>query len=215
MFVLPKLPYAFDALAPSMSRDTLETHYAKHHATYVEKTNALSAQARVHAETLESLVRAAHAKGETALFNNAAQAWNHGFFWQCMSPAPAHLPTGSLARAIAAEFGDFKGFRDKAIAEGEGHFGSGWLWLIGAGEGGVALITTHDADTPIAQGEVPLLTCDLWEHAYYLDRKNARKAYLEAFFDKLCDWRFADAQFAAFRGEGEAWRYPLQAQHAA
>lgn len=216
MFIQPPLPYALDALEPHMSRDTLSTHYGKHHAAYVEKTNKLVKEAGITASALEDVIAKAKRDGLTGLYQNAAQAWNHAFFWECMSPERTPAPGEALSRAIAESFGSLEAFREKAISQGEKHFASGWLWLTTTKNGALSLIDLHDADTPIAAGGgAPILVCDLWEHAYYLDHKNARRAFLEVFFDKLCDWRFVDAQFEAALSGGTGWRYPAAHRKAA
>jgi Fe-Mn family superoxide dismutase len=205
MFVLPKLPYAYTALAPHMSEDTLRTHHDKHHKAYVDKTNELAQAAGLEGRPLEEVIAAARAKKDQKLFNQSAQAWNHGFFWNCLAPDATHAPSGALEAAIKTKFG--AGFRDAFLKQGESHFASGWLWLIADEDGSVWLEDRHDADTPVDQAS-PILVCDLWEHAYYLDHKNARRAYLETVFDHLLDWRFAEAQYAAVTGKGQLWRYP-------
>ena len=207
MFILPKLPYAYDALEPAMSADTLHTHHDKHHRTYVEKTNELAKEAGLDLRPLEDVVRESNRKGDGKLFHNAAQAWNHAFFWQCMT-AKAAAPSGALKQAIEKAFGTLDDFKDAFVTEGAEHFGSGWVWLA-AGSEGPMVISTHDADdTLIRDGLFPLLVCDLWEHAYYLDYKNDRKAFLEAWIDKLANWDFAEAQLAASEGKGDGFRYP-------
>jgi len=208
MYVLPELPYAYDALAPVISAQTLHAHHDKHHRTYVEKTNELAAKAGLTGRPLEELVREARRRGETKLFNNAAQAWNHAFFWRCMTPEGDAAPDGALARAIDAAFGDFEAFKDAFVEEGFNHFGSGWAWLV-TGSDGLKVITTHDADdTLVREGSYPLLVCDLWEHAYYLDFQNDRKRFLERWVAGVADFRFAAAQLAAADGKGEGFQYP-------
>lgn len=207
MYVLPPLPYAPDALEPILSADTLNTHHGKHHKGYVDKTNTLAREAGLSSRPLEEVVREAFTRGDKALFNNAAQAWNHAFFWQCMRPVAGEAPTGDLRREIDAAFGDLASLKHDFIAEGVGHFGSGWVWLV-TGATGLKVISTHDAnDTLVADEGFPLLVCDLWEHAYYLDHKNDREGFLERWFDGLANWSFAAAQLAAFREEGEAFIY--------
>src|SRR6185369_16564608 len=165
MFILPKLPYAYDALEPAMSADTLHTHHDKHHRTYVEKTNELAAKAGLDGRALEDVVREAQRKGDAKLFHNAAQAWNHAFFWECMTPENAQ-PSSALKSAIGHAFGGIEAFKDAFVEEGFNHFGSGWAWLV-TGSDGLKVISTHDADdTLIRDGLFPLLVCDLWEHAY-------------------------------------------------
>jgi len=203
MFALPKLPYDYAALEPTLSADTMHTHHDKHHKTYVEKTNELAGKAGLGGRALEDVVREAHRKGDAKLFHNAAQAWNHAFFWQCMAPSGA-APSQALESAVGQAFGGMDAF----IAEGFEHFGSGWVWLA-AGSGGLKVISTHDADdTLIRDGLFPLLVCDLWEHAYYLDYKNDRKAFLGRWLDDVANWTFAERQLAASEGRGDGFRYP-------
>jgi Fe-Mn family superoxide dismutase len=207
MFVLPDLPYPYDALQPTLSERTLKFHHDKHHKTYVDTTNQLvDGQA---AQPLEALIGAAKGGGNAKLFNNAAQAWNHGFFWVSMSPDAAR-PDGALAAAVAGAFGDLAGLKQRFVEEGGGHFGSGWVWLLADRDGKLQVRSSHDAEDTFALGGelTPLIVCDLWEHAYYLDHQNNRKGFLEAWFDHLANWRFAGAQLAAARGQGERWRYP-------
>ena len=207
MFILPKLPYAFSALEPAMSADTLHTHHDKHHRTYVEKTNELAAKAGLEGRALEDVVREAHRKGDGKLFHNAAQAWNHAFFWESMTPRAA-APTEALSAAIGRSFGGFDAFRDAFISEGVEHFGAGWVWLV-TGSQGLKVISTHDADdTLIRDGLFPLLVCDVWEHAYYLDYKNDRKAFLQRWLGEVANWAFAERQLAAADGKGDGFRYP-------
>jgi Fe-Mn family superoxide dismutase len=207
MFILPELPYAADALAPTLSETTLLTHHGKHHAKYVENTNKLVEEKGL-AGTLEELVKLAKDTGDKKLFNNAAQAWNHGFFWECMAPSPGN-PSSELAVALEAAFGGIDGFRGKFVPEGVDHFASGWAWLIAKADGSLDVISTHDADTALlVPGSTPILTCDVWEHAYYLDFKNDRKAFLDAWFDKLLNWDFAARQYAAAKAGETGWRYP-------
>lgn len=207
MITLPMLPYSYDALEPLMSADTLHTHHDKHHKAYVEKTNQLAAKAGLDGHALEEIVRQARRKGDAQLFHNAAQAWNHGFFWQSMTAGPLE-PKGELKSALADGFGSLDELRDTFVTEGVDHFGSGWVWLV-TGSAGLKVISTHDADdTLITDGLYPLLVCDLWEHAYYLDHKNDRKAFLEKWFDGLANWAFAEAQLSASDGQGQGYRYP-------
>jgi len=207
MFILPKLPYAYSALEPAMSADTLHTHHDKHHRTYVEKTNELAAKAGLEGRALEDVVREAQRKGDSKLFHNAAQAWNHAYFWESMTPKAA-APTEALSAAIGRSFGGFDAFRDAFITEGLEHFGSGWVWLV-TGSQGLKVISTHDADDIlIRDGLFPLLVCDLWEHAYYLDYKNDRKAFLQRWVGEIANWTFAERQLAAADGRGDGFRYP-------
>jgi Fe-Mn family superoxide dismutase len=210
MFSLPELPYAYDALVPTISAETLHLHHDKHHATYVKTLNELLEGKGGASDSLEAVIRDA-AKGEAKLFNNAAQAWNHAFFWVAMTPNSGQ-PEGDLKAAIDAQFGDIAALGDALVKEGAGHFGSGWVWLLSDAGGRLSIQSTHDAHNSLADPAVtPLLVCDLWEHSYYLDYKNDRKAYLEAWFKQLPNWALAASQFAAARGSGEAWRYPAPA----
>lgn len=193
--VQTRLPFARDALEPVMSKDTLDLHYGKHHATYVKTANELAAGTKYEAMDLAQLVHAAKADGETKLFNNAAQAWNHDFFWNSLTPNYAR-PRKPLADSIESAFDSFGGFKKAFVEKGAGHFGSGWLWLIAKG-GKLSLDDTHDADTPLVHAKTAILVCDLWEHAYYLDAKNDRKAYLEAFISKMANFKHASDLFAA------------------
>jgi Fe-Mn family superoxide dismutase len=207
MFILPKLPYAYSALEPALSADTMHTHHDKHHRIYVEKTNELAGKAGLDGRALEDVVREAQRKGDAKLFHNAAQAWNHAFFWQCMTPGSVPPPS-ALKAAIDKAFGSFDAFKDAFVEEGFNHFASGWAWLV-TGSEGLKVISTHDADdTLIRDGLFPLLVCDLWEHAYYLDYKNDRKAFLTKWVDEIADWAFAERQLAASEGRGEGFRYP-------
>ncbi len=186
-FELPKLPYAMDALAPHISAETLEYHHGKHHAAYVNNLNNLVKGSKFEGSSLEEIVKGA---GPGGLFNNAAQHFNHSFYWNSLKPRGGGEPGGALGDAIQKAFGDFKSFREKFTAAATGHFGSGWAWLVKNADGSLAVESTHDADTPIAHGRKPLLTCDVWEHAYYIDYRNARAAYLDAFW-KIVNWGFA------------------------
>ncbi|MFL5298555.1 MAG: superoxide dismutase [Phenylobacterium sp.] len=207
MFMLPDLPYPYDALEPAVSADTLQFHHDKHHRAYVEKTNALAAKAGLQDRSLEDLVRQASSTGDKTLFNNAAQAWNHAFFWNCMTPDRG-APSGKLAQAIERAFGGLDAFKDAFVEEGVGHFASGWVWLV-AGSDRLKVISTHDADdTLVRDGLFPLLVCDLWEHAYYLDYQNDRQAFLERWVNETANWDFAARQLAASNGHGEGFRYP-------
>jgi Fe-Mn family superoxide dismutase len=211
VFSLPDLPYAYDALSPVISDDTLHFHHDKHHATYVKTTNELLEKAGRSPASLEEVVLAAQKSGEKKLFNNAAQAWNHGFYWESMSPETQD-PAGDLAKAIASAFGDADKLKEAFVTAGADHFGSGWVWLASDQAGSVKVISTHDAsDTLTEAGLTPLLVCDLWEHAYYLDYQNDRKQHLTRWFDALPNWAFAGRQFEA-RQHGGAWRFPEPAR---
>ena len=207
MYVLPDLPYAYDALAPHVSAETLRFHHDKHHKAYVDKTNELAAQAGLAGRPLEEVVREARRRNEQKLFNNAAQAWNHAFFWRSMAPGGG-APQGELAQAIERAFGRLDAFKAAFVNEGVNHFASGWVWLVASGDG-VQVISTHDADDTLPRdGVFPLLVCDLWEHAYYLDYQNDRKGFLTRWLDQVADWSFAAAQLAASNGRGQGFRYP-------
>ena len=208
MYALPELPYGYDALAPFVSSDTLRTHHGKHHKTYVEKTNEMAPKAGLEGRPLEEVVREARARGDNPLFNNSAQAWNHAFFWESMRPPGGDGPDGDLLRGIEEGFGGLAELKEAFVKEGVGHFASGWVWLVTGAEG-LKVISTHDADDTLVREDVkPLLVCDLWEHAYYLDYKNDRKTFLERWFDNVANWRFAAAQLAAADGQGDGFRYP-------
>jgi len=208
MYALPDLPYGYDSLGPFMSADTLRTHHDKHHKTYVDKTNDLAAKAGLAGKPLEEVVREAHKTGDKKLFNNAAQAWNHAFFWESMRPPGGGAPSGDLLRMINEAFESVDALKAAFVDEGANHFASGWAWLVTGGDG-LKVISTHDADdTLVKEGLFPLLVCDVWEHAYYLDYKNDRKAFLERWFDNIANWDFAAAQLAASDGKGDGFRYP-------
>jgi Fe-Mn family superoxide dismutase len=188
-FELPALPYAADALAPYMSAETLEFHHGKHHKAYVDKTNGLIAGKDLDGQKLSEVIKAAKASGEKGLFNNSAQIWNHSFFWQCLSPEK-QAPTGKLAAMITDAFGTPEELVKKLVEESTNHFASGWGWLVLDGDA-LKVTSLHDADTPVAyEGMQPLLTLDVWEHAYYIDYRNARPKYLEAVTANLINWDF-------------------------
>jgi Fe-Mn family superoxide dismutase len=192
----PGLPYTIDALEPHVSARTLEFHHGKHHKSYVDKLNA-AIQDTVYADqSLETIMTGAHEAGEAAVFNNAAQAWNHSFLWHSMSPDGGGEPTGALADAINARFGKLEKFRAEFKAAALGQFGSGWAWLVHTA-GGLDIVTTGNADTPLVDGATPLLTLDVWEHAYYLDYQNKRDTYVDAFLGELINWDFAAQNYAA------------------
>jgi Fe-Mn family superoxide dismutase len=188
--VLPELPYALDALEPHISRETLETHHGKHHRAYVDKLNELIKGGQFESLPLEEAVR----KSSGAIFNNAAQAWNHGFFWQCLGPDAPPRPGDALRKAIEGIFGSLDGFKDRFTRVALDTFGSGWTWLTLGRDGSLSIQSTGNADTPIKGGGVPLLTCDLWEHAYYIDYRNRRPEYLKAFW-RVTNWAFADDNY--------------------
>jgi len=187
------LPYAENALAPYISANTLATHYGKHHKAYIEKTNTLVTGTPFAGKSLDEVVkRSAKGKQHAKLFNNAAQAWNHDFYWQSMKPKGGGAPTGALKERIDKDFGSYEAFREKFIQTGVDHFSNGWVWLV-LDKTKLKIVDTHDADTPVVHRLKPLLTTDVWEHAYYLDYKNLRKDYATAFVDHLLNWDFVSA----------------------
>ncbi|MFY0666219.1 MAG: superoxide dismutase [Fe] [Natronospirillum sp.] len=191
-FELPALPYAQDALEPHISAETLEYHHGKHHATYVTKLNGLVPGTEFEGKSLEDIIKTS--KG--GVFNNAAQIWNHTFYWNCLSPNGGGAPTGALADAINAKWGSFDKFQAALDDKAVNNFGSSWTWLVKLADGSLDIVNTSNAGTPITEaGVTPLLTVDLWEHAYYIDYRNARPKYLEAFW-KLVNWDFAAKNFA-------------------
>jgi Fe-Mn family superoxide dismutase len=194
---LPELPYSLDALEPHISRNTLEFHYGKHHAGYVTNLNNLVAGTELEAKGLEDTIHAVAGDATKAgIFNNAAQVWNHSFYWQGMKPNGGGQPSGALAARIDADFGSFDAFKEQFKAAGATQFGSGWAWLVL--DNGVLKITkTPNADLPLAHGQKALLTMDVWEHAYYLDYQNRRPDYMTTFLDKLVNWDFVAANLAA------------------
>ena len=182
---LPELPYAKDALAPIISAETIEYHYGKHHATYVANLNKLIVGTEFANLTLEEIVK----KSSGGLFNNAAQVWNHTFYWNCLSPKGGGDPTGPLADALVKSFGSFGAFKEKFAATAVGTFGSGWAWLVRNTDGSLGIESSSNAGTPLTAGKKPLLTCDVWEHAYYIDYRNARAGYVDKFW-QLVNWAF-------------------------
>lgn len=193
---LPDLPYAIDALEPHVSARTLEFHHGKHHKAYVDKLNAAIAGTKYETQELESIIESAHDAGDSGIFNNAAQAWNHTFLWHSMSPQGGGEPASPLIDAIKRKYGSMDGFRDAFKQAAMGQFGSGWAWVVRTSEG-VDIMTTGNADTPLVHGRKPLLTLDVWEHAYYLDFQNRRDAYIDTFLDSLVNWQFATANYKA------------------
>ena len=185
---LAVLPFAIDALAPIISKETLEYHYGKHHAAYVANLNKLISGTEFENLALEEIVKKAPAGG---IFNNAAQVWNHSFYWQCLAPKAGGEPAGAVADAIKKEFGSFAQFREQFSKAAVTTFGSGWAWLVKNKDGKLAIESTGNAGTPLKDGKKPLLTCDVWEHAYYVDYRNNRAGYVEAFW-KLVNWKFVE-----------------------
>ncbi|HET8817422.1 MAG TPA: Fe-Mn family superoxide dismutase [Pseudidiomarina sp.] len=191
-FELPALPYEKNALEPYISAETLEYHYGKHHAAYVTKLNDAVKGTDLENKSLEEVIKTASG----GLFNNAAQVWNHTFYWHCLSPNGGGEPTGALADAINKKFGSFAKFKEEFSAQAAGNFGSGWTWLVKTADGGVDITNTDDAETPITDSSItPILTVDVWEHAYYIDYRNARPKYLDAFWN-LVNWDFVAKNFA-------------------
>ena len=185
---LPPLPYERNALEPHISAETLEYHYGKHHKTYVDNLNKMIEGTEFADMPLEEIVR----KSQGGMFNNAAQVWNHTFYWNCLSPNGGGEPTGKVAEAINKAVGDFASFKDEFTKLSIGTFGSGWGWLVQRPDGALALVSTSNANTPLTGEDTALLTCDVWEHAYYIDYRNARPKYLEAFWN-LVNWDFVAA----------------------
>ncbi len=196
---LPALPYAQDALAPVVSAETLSFHYGKHHKAYVDNLNKLVAGTDLAEAALEKVVAAVAGKADKAgVFNNAAQVWNHTFFWNSMKPNGGGAPAGAVAKAIDASFGSAENFRKEFANAAMTQFGSGWAWLV-ADKGALRVMKTANADTPLTMGVTPLLTIDVWEHAYYLDYQNRRADFVAAVMDRLLNWDFANANLAAAR----------------
>ena len=189
---LPALPYALDALAPTLSQETLEYHYGKHHQTYVTNLNNLIPGTEFEAMSLEDIIM----KSSGGVFNNAAQVWNHTFYWNCLSPNGGGAPTGALAAAIDAKFGSFEEFKKLFNQSGATNFGSGWTWLVKNADGSLEIFNTSNAGTPMTSGKQALLTLDVWEHAYYIDYRNARPKYLETIWH-IVNWDFVAANYAA------------------
>ena len=195
-FQLPPLPYAQDALAPYVSANTMSFHYGKHHQAYVDNLNKLVAGTPWAGQTLDKIIQGTTGVADTtAIFNNAAQVWNHTFFWQSMKAGGGGTPTGGLLKQIETSFKSFDEFKKAFLTAALAQFGSGWVWLVQEGKT-LKIIKTSNADTPAAHGQTALLACDVWEHAYYLDYQNRRKDFVEAFLASLANWEFADAQLA-------------------
>ncbi len=190
-FQLPALPYSQEALEPYISGRTMSFHYGKHHQAYVDNLNKLTAGKPLASQPLETIIRETAGNAEqAAVFNNAAQVWNHTFFWKSMKPGGGGQPTGRLKDLISKSFGSFEEFKKAFVDAGVSQFGSGWVWLVREGDN-LKVVKTANADTPAAHGQTALLTCDVWEHAYYLDYQNRRKDFLETFVDHLANWDFA------------------------
>ena len=188
---LPPLPYALDALAPAYSQETMEYHYGKHHKAYVDKLNELQKGTEFEAMELEDIIK----KAQGGIYNQAAQIWNHTFFWNCMKPSGGGEPGGALAAAITKKWGSYADFKKAFVTSAVGNFGSGWTWLVKKADGSVDIVNMGAAGTPLTTGDTPVLTVDVWEHAYYIDYRNARPKFVETFFDKLVNWDFAAKNF--------------------
>ncbi len=193
-FTLPDLPYAKGALAPYLSEETLEYHHGKHHNTYVNNLNGLLEGTDLAGKSLEEIILAS----DGGVFNNAAQIWNHSFYWKCMKPGGGGVPSGELAKAIDDAFGSFEAFAKEFAQAGVTQFGSGWAWLV-VEDGALKIVKTGNADLPLKHGQTALLTVDVWEHAYYIDYRNLRPKYVETFLSNLVDWDFVAANYAAAR----------------
>lgn len=189
---LPPLPYAIDALAPHISKETMEFHYGKHHQAYVTNLNNLTRDTELWGKSLLDIVKSASG----GVFNNAAQVWNHDFFWKSMKPAGGGAPKGALAAAIQAKWGSYEAFKEAFAKSAVGNFGSGWTWLVKKSDGSVDIVNTSNAATPLTTADKPLLTVDVWEHAYYIDFRNRRADFVGTFLEKLVNWDFAEANFA-------------------
>ncbi|MCK6424685.1 MAG: superoxide dismutase [Fe] [Burkholderiaceae bacterium] len=191
-FELPALPFATDALAPHMSKETFEYHYAKHHQAYVTNLNNLVPGTEFAGKSLEEIVKSASG----GIYNNAAQVWNHTFFWNCLKPNGGGAPTGALAAAIDAKWGSFAAFREAFVKSAVGNFGSGWTWLVKKADGSVDIVNMGAAGTPLTTADKALFTVDVWEHAYYIDYRNLRQKFVETVLDQLANWSFAEANYA-------------------
>ena len=193
-FALPPLPFAENALEPFISARTLGFHYGKHHKTYVDNLNKFTAGTDLAALPLEDVIKKTSGVLEkAAVFNNAAQVWNHSFFWKSLKPGGGGKPDGKILAQLEKDFGSFEAFKKTFVETGLAQFGSGWVWLVSE-NGALKVVKTSNADTPLVHGQKPVLTCDVWEHAYYLDYQNRRKDFVEAFVDHLANWEFAAAQ---------------------
>jgi Fe-Mn family superoxide dismutase len=194
-FTLAPLPFDPSALEPAMSRRTLEFHHDKHHAAYVKKLNELTKGTPFADMKLDDVIKMTSGKAEQKpIFNNAAQVWNHDFFWQCLKPSGGAAPQGAFGDVLKREFGSFAQFSEAFTKAAVGQFGSGWAWLV-LDKGKLKIVATHDADLPMTSNQHALMTCDLWEHAYYLDYQNEREKFVHVFLDKLANWQFAAARF--------------------
>ncbi|MDV3258177.1 MAG: superoxide dismutase [Sphingomonas sp.] len=205
-FTLPDLPFERGALGPHMSAETLEYHHGKHHKAYVDKANGLIGDTDLEGASLVEVIRAAHQRGDKPLFNNVAQIWNHSFFWQCLAPEGSTRPSGKLLEMITSDFGGEQQLLEQLAKESINHFASGWGWLI-LNNGKLEVTSLHDADTPVAHGMTPLLTIDVWEHAYYIDYRNDRAKFVKTVLEKIINW-----DFVARNLDGEGTRRADQEQ---
>jgi len=190
-FSLPKLPYELDALAPHISKETLEYHYLKHHQAYVNKLNLLTDGSDHANKTLEEVIKSS----DGAIFNNAAQVWNHSFYWQCLQGSGTQSPQADMLAAIEKKYGSYEEFKSQFTQAALGQFGSGWAWLVKNNDGSIDITTTSNAENPITEGLTPILTCDVWEHAYYIDTRNDRGKYLANFWE-LVNWEFVSQNYS-------------------
>ena len=188
-FTLPDLPYPKDALQPHMSAETFDYHWGKHHKAYVDKTNGFLTEKGLEGASLLQVIQKATEAGDKPLFNNSAQIWNHSFFWQCLAPQGSTSPSGQLKDRIDSDFGGHEALLEKLAASSANHFGSGWGWLI-LNNGKLEITALHDADTPVAHGMTPLLTVDVWEHAYYIDYRNERPRFVKSVLENIINWDF-------------------------
>jgi len=188
---LPPLPFPPDALAPHISKETFEYHHGKHHQAYVTNLNNLIKGTEFENASLEEIIRGS----QGGIFNNAAQVWNHTFFWNCMKPGGGGQPSAALAKAIDAKWGSYDAFKETFSKNAVGNFGSGWTWLVRKSDGGVDIVNTSNAGTPLTTDDKPLLTIDVWEHAYYIDYRNARPKFVETFLNNVVNWDFAAKNF--------------------
>ena len=188
-FTLPDLPFDRNALDPHMSAETFEYHHGKHHKAYVDQANGLIGDTDLEGASLVEVIRAAHQRGDKSLFNNSAQIWNHSFFWQCLAPEGSTRPSGKLRDMISSDFGGEQQLLEQLSKESVNHFASGWGWLV-LNNGKLEVTSLHDADTPVAHGMTPLLTIDVWEHAYYIDYRNDRAKFVKSVLDNIINWDF-------------------------
>ena len=205
-FILPPLPYAKNALAPHISEQTIEFHYGKHHQTYVTNLNNLVQGSENESENLEDLIKMSAGKADmVGIFNNAAQVWNHTFFWHSMRPNGGGKPSGALLSQINNDFGSYEDFAEQMKTAGATQFGSGWAWLVhDLNDGKLKVTKTANAENPMTKNQLPLLTCDVWEHAYYLDYQNRRPDYINVFLSELVNWEFAETIFEQYHGNKKA-----------